>query len=175
MQITSRFFVIVTSLALVFGSFLPIVSLAAEADKVDPEKLVEQAKTAYEEHVGPETKNFFARLFAKIEDFRVKTAAELEEKRAAKAAEYEELKREEIHSLTDNAEQVLNGEQTTLYDDASSRVSFDKIWVRIALAGLGILVFIFSSQIVFYIILIVLILAIIKAIIDRIRTPRPVV
>ena len=176
MNITSRnFFVTIAGIVLLAAGFLPLASSAAEADKVDPEKLVEQAKTVYEEHVGPETKNFFTRMFAKLEAFRTKTAADLEIKRDAKAAEYEKLKQQEIHSITDNTEKVLEGEQTTLYEGASSRISFDKILVRVVLAGLGILVFIFTSKIVFYVIFAVVVLAIIKTIIDRIRAPRPVV
>ncbi len=174
MNITSRnFFITMIGATLILASFIPLVSFA-EADKIDPEQLVEQAKTAYEEHVGPGTKNFFARMFASLEKFRIDTAAKLEEKRAAKAAEYDAWKREEIHSLTSNAEQVLNGEQKTLYEGAGSRVGFGKILARVALAGLGILIFIFASQMVFYVILIVLILALIKATVDKLRAPRPI-
>lgn len=174
MNTTSRiFFVMTTSIALLGASFMPLVSSAEEADKIDPEKLVEQARTAYDEHVGPETKNFFTNLFLKLETFRTTTAATLEAKRTAKAEEYDKLKREEIHNITSNAEQVLNGDQKTLYDGASSRISFDKILVRVSLAGLGILAFLFTTQIVFYIILAVLVIAIIKVVINKIRAPKP--
>ncbi len=174
MNTTSRnFFVTIIGIVLLAASFVPLVSSAEEADKIDPEKLVEQAKTAYDEHVGPETKNFFTNIFLKLETFRKNTGATLEAKRTAKAEQYDKLKREEIHNITSNAEQVLNGDQKTLYDGASSRISFDKILVRVSLAGLGILAFLFTTQVVFYVILAVLIIAMIKVIINKIRAPKP--
>src|SRR3989344_9544386 len=122
MNTTSRnFFILGMSIVLVFGLTAPMIA-SAEMDKIDPEKLVEQAKTAYTDNVGPKTKNFITKTFASIEAFRIKTATQLTEKRDAKAAVYKELKREQVHELTTNTEQFLNGEQQTLSDGASDRI-----------------------------------------------------
>ena len=166
-----RSFVFVLVLSMGFLLSLPSITGAAEADKVNPEKIIDQATMAYQEHVGPEAKNIISKTYASLDAWRVRIAAQLDEMRAKKAAEYEVLKQQDTQSVVEHAEKVLNGEQKTLYDGSTSRIGFQKIVMRMSVFGLGLLTFVFATRVVFYVILIILILAIIRTIIDRVRRP----